>query len=238
MQTEFIDYQAGELTMQGFMARKKSVKSQPLVLIVHDWSGCREFAQDKARYFAEQGYVGFAVDLYGKGQRGSDTDSSINQKLMGSVMQNRAAIVTRLQAALECATNLQDVNPSKVVALGFCFGGLCVLDFARAGANISAVISVHGLFFMPEENSKAKITAKVLSMHGYADKMATPDSLAAFHAEMTSRGADWQTHVFGNTSHAFTNPKANDSSLGLQYNSIADKRTWEIVSNFTREVFG
>jgi len=236
MNTELIDYQADNLTMQGFVARNTSNAPQSIVLVVHDWSGCRDLAQNKAKYFAELGYVGFAVDLYGKGKRGSDTDNSINQDLMGALMQDRSLIVQRLQAALDCAGNLPNVNTHKVMLIGFCFGGLCALDFARSGANVAGVVSVHGLFFKPEVNSNAKITAKILAMHGYEDKMVTPQLLAEFHAEMTSRGADWQTHVFGNTFHAFTNPKANDSKIGLHYNSAADNRTWPIVNSFAAEL--
>jgi dienelactone hydrolase len=236
MHTEPVEYRAENVVMQGFVARISDTKERPIVMLVHDWSGCREFAQDKAKYFAEQGYVGFAVDLYGKGKRGSDNDASVNQGLMGPLMEDRSLIVTRLQAALDCAKRLEKVQADKIVVLGFCFGGLCALDFARSGADIAAAISIHGLFFKPETEDKPKITAKILALHGYLDKMATPELLAKFQEEMTERGADWQTHVFGNTHHAFTNPKANDSKLGLHFSGNADSRTWPIVNSFLREI--
>lgn len=237
MQTDYIDYHSNGLTMRGFVARNTTEAEQPLVLIVHDWSGCRELAEEKAKYFAKQGFVGFAVDLYGIGRRGSDTDKSINQDLMSEVMADRAVIVTRLQAALDTAKQLPHVAKNKIMVIGFCFGGLCALDFARSGAEVTGVVSVHGVLLRPETTGNAKINAKILALHGYEDKSEPPGNLAEFHAEMASRGADWQTHVFGNTMHAFTNPKANDPAAGLMFNSLSDSRTWAIVKTFTDEIF-
>lgn len=237
MQTEFVEYQLNNLTMQSFVARNTSTTLQPIVLIVHDWSGNREHMHERAKYFAEQDFVGFSVDLYGKDRRGSDTDKSINQQLMGEVMHNRAVIVQRLQAALDVARKLPNVDTKKVLVLGFCFGGLCALDFARSGADVTAVVSIHGLFVKPETTHSPKITAKILALHGYADKMVTPNLLAEFQEELTSRGADWQLHVFGNAMHAFTNPKAHDDEFGLKFNAAADTMTWAIVKSYTEAIF-
>jgi dienelactone hydrolase len=220
MQSETIEYAYDNLVMQGFMARKPSTKPQPLIMVLHDWSGCRELAHERAKYFAHQGYVGFAVDLYGKGKLGSDTDTSLNLKLMNEVLHDRRSIVSRLQAALDRALKLDNVNPQKIVMIGFCFGGLC------------AVISVHGLFVKPDYPLTQKIQAKVLALHGYLDKSVTPDKLAAFQEEMHAAGAEWQVHTFGNAMHAFTNPRANDPTLGLKYDPNADAMTWLIVKAY------
>lgn len=232
MLTNYMEYEVNGVLMQGFMARKKSETNQPIVLIVHDWGGCREVAQERAKYFAEQGYVGFAVDMYGKGKRGSDDDLSINQKLMNEVLQDRAVIIDRLQAALEASLTLENVNPSKIIVIGFCFGGLCALDFARSGSDVNAVISVHGVLNQPEINKDTKIKCRVLALHGYADKSITPEQFAAFQTEMTQRDADWQVHVFGNVMHSFTNPNANDVNRGLKFDVAADAMTWKIVKDF------
>jgi Dienelactone hydrolase and related enzymes len=237
MQTQFVDYKDQDFVMEGFIAiGESSLEKQPLVLIVHDWSGNNEFVQDKARYFAKQGFISFAVDLYGKGKRGSDTDKSINQKLLHELMQDRSIIVKRLQAALDCVLNMSKVDPEKIMALGFCMGGLCVLDFARSGAVISGAVSVHGLLNPPEVANKT-IKAKVLILHGNKDQMVSRQQVAAFSNEMTQNNVDWQIHVFGNTQHAFTNPKANDPVAGLVYNPSANNRTWALVRNFTDELF-
>jgi len=235
--SKFVDYSDGNFHMQGFMARMQAHAKQPIVLVVHDWRGCVEFAQEKAKYFAKLGYFGFAVDLFGKGKRGSDTDKGVNQKLIGEVLENRPCIVSRLNAAIACAQEFENVQTDKIIAIGFCFGGLCVLDLARSGAKLSGVISVHGLL-NPPANNDTSITAKVLALHGYHDKSVTPQTLTDFHAEMDRCKADWQSHVFGKAYHAFTNPKAHDIEAGLMYDRDADARTWDLVRAFTAELFG
>lgn len=237
MHTEFIDYQLDGLLMEGFLAteQKDTSEAKPLVLVVHDWTGNRELAQEKARYFAEQGFVGFAVDLYGKNKRGSDTDKSVNQKLLGELMQQRHMVVPRLQAALDCVKQHMQIDPQKIMLIGFCMGGLCVLDFARSGAKVAGVVSVHGLLHPPQNTAK-NIVAKVLVLHGYEDKSVAPSQVLDFATEMTKHHADWQIHMFGNTYHAFTNPKANDLAAGLMFNSSANNRTWDLVRDFTTEI--
>ncbi len=237
MHTEFIDYHLDGLLMEGFLAaeQKDNSVAKPLVLVVHDWTGNRELAQEKARYFAEQGFVGFAVDLYGKNKRGSDTDKSINQKLLSELMQQRHMVVPRLQAALDCVKQHVQIDPQKIMLIGFCMGGLCVLDFARSGAKVAGVVSVHGLLHPPQNTAK-NIVAKVLVLHGYEDKSVAPPQVMDFAAEMTKNNADWQIHIFGNTYHAFTNPKANDLAAGLMFNSNANNRTWDLVRDFTTEI--
>lgn len=238
MQTQIIEYQCEDLIMEGFLAIGDTVlEKQPLVLIAHDWSGQREFAQDKAKYFAKQGFIGFAVDLYGKGKRGSDTDKSINQKLLNELLQDRSVIVTRLQAALNYALALPTVDSERIMAVGFCMGGMSVLDFARSGARISGVVSIHGILGQPEGASAKKINAKILVLQGHDDPMATPQQIMDFESEMTKKSVDWQVHVFGNAVHAFTNPKAVDPSAGLLFSPSANARTWELVRNFATELF-
>lgn len=238
MQTQIIEYRCEDLIMEGFLAIGDSaLEKQPLVLVVHDWSGQREFAQEKAKYFAKQGFIGFAVDLYGKGKRGSDTDKSINQKLLNELLHDRSVIVKRLQAALDTALELPTVDSNRIMAVGFCMGGLSVLDFARSGVEIGGVVSIHGILGQPESASAAKIKAKILVLQGHEDPMATPQQIIDFETEMTKKGVDWQVHIFGNTVHAFTNPKAEDLNAGLLFEPAANARTWELVRNFATELF-
>lgn len=238
MNTESVTYELNGLEMEGFLAVGESVSpTQPLVLVIHDWTGNRDFAQEKARYFAKQGFASFAIDLYGKGKRGSDTDKSINQKLFNELLSDRAQIVPRIQAALDCAKANAKVDDKKIMLIGFCMGGLCALDYARSGAEISGIVSVHGVLFAPEHKIKNDIKAKILVLHGHEDKMVRPTNVVEFETEMTEAKADWQVHTFGNTYHSFTNPKSNDMESGLVYNQIANTRTWNLVRNFTDEIF-
>lgn len=238
MQTKLIDYKLADLVMEGFLAHDASTTaSRPLVLLVHDWSGQNEFVQERAIYFAKQGFVAFALDLYGKGKRGSATDKGLNQKLMGELMQDRGVIVSRIKAALECAAVNAAIDPNKIMAIGFCMGGLAVLDYARSGADIAGVVSVHGLLHASKAPTET-ICAKVLVLQGRLDPMVNNEQLQHFEVEMTENQADWQIHMFGNTYHAFTNPKADDIATGLLYSAIANQRTWDLVKVFSNEIFG
>jgi dienelactone hydrolase len=128
------------------------------------------------------------------------------------------------------------VDDSRIAAIGFCFGGLCSLDLARAGADLKGVVSFHGLLGALDDNSHP-IKAKILALHGHDDPMVPVEQVIAFEKEMTKAGADWQLHTFGNTQHAFTNPLANNPDFGTVYQPEADKRSWILMENFLAEIF-
>ena len=121
--------------------------------------------------------------------------------------------------------------------MGYCFGGLCVLDLARTGADILGAISLHGLFTAPGNTAANKITAKILALHGHDDPMVPVESVVALETELTEAGADWQIHIYGHTTHAFTNPHANDPGFGTVYHPQADMRAWRSLQNFLEEIF-
>jgi dienelactone hydrolase len=144
----------------------------------------------------------------------------------------------RLLAGLDCLRDQPEVDAAKTAAIGFCFGGLSVLDLARTGADVAGVVSLHGIFVPPGNTEGNRITAKVLALHGWEDPLATPEEVVALADELTSMGADWQIHAYGNTTHAFTNPAADDREGGKQYNAAADRRSWTATEYFLAELFG
>ena len=202
----------------------------------HDWTGRRDFATSKADEMAALGYVGFAIDMYGKGVFGADGDVEGNSALMGPLAGNRAALRARMNAALEALRGVEVVDNSKIGTMGYCFGGMCVLELARAGADVTGVISIHGIF-TPGDVENEKITARVLCLHGQDDPMVPPEQVLDFENEMTAAGADWQVHAYGGTMHAFTNPAANDPGFGAVYNPAADRRATQSIKNFFSEMF-
>lgn len=232
----FVEYEHDGKLLEGFLAVDDSGEAQkPAVLIAHAWAGRTDFDCDKARKLAELGYVGFALDLYGKGVQGNSVEE--NTALMTPFMEDRAMLQARLNVALETLRVAEEVDTNRIAAMGFCFGGLCVLDMARAGAELSGVASFHGLLAPPGNTEGNKIKTKVLVLHGHEDPMVPVEQVNAFQDEMTSASADWQVHAYGNTMHAFTNPKANDPSFGTVYSESADKRSWQTLSNFLQEIF-
>lgn len=233
MKTHLMEYQDGTTLLEAYIAVKDPKTPKPLVLIAHAWAGRDQFACDKAEQIAELGYVGFALDMFGKGKLGTNTEEC--SALIQPFITDRHLLKQRILAALKTASDLPYVDVDRIAAIGFCFGGLCVLDLARSGANINGVVSFHGLFDPPPKTER--ISAKVLALHGDADPMVPPNKVRALQEELTHAGADWQVHVYGNTSHAFTNPLANDTSLGLIYNKTAQQRSWIAMQNFLAEVF-
>ena len=236
IQEKFIEYEHGDTLLEGFLAYDDAVDSpKPGVMVVHAWAGRSNLDCDKARKLAELGYVGFAIDLYGKGVLGKSVEE--NAALMQPFIDDRELLQSRLTQALETFQGLPEVNADKVAAIGFCFGGLSVLDLARIGTEVSGVASFHGLLGAPGNTQGTKIRSKVLVLHGHDDPMAPVESVNALEKELTEAEADWQIHVYGNTMHAFTNPLANDPSFGTVYNEVADKRSWLMLVNFLEEIF-
>ncbi len=230
------DYDYNGQTFEGYLARPKAGDPAPLVLVAHAWGGQGAFEREKADALATLGYAGFAIDVYGKGKRGSTVEE--NQALMNPLVEDRAELQARLAASLSAGRDQGGVDTSKAAAVGYCFGGLCVLDLARMGAELAGVVSFHGLFTPPPNLLKPKISAKVLALHGWEDPMAEPDAVLALAKELSAAGADWQLHAFGGALHAFTNPDAADPAMGVQYDAKADRRSWRAMANFLEELFG
>ena len=235
IQTRTIEYIHGGDVFEGLLAWDDGqLGPRPAVAVAHAWAGRSAFEDGKARALAELGYVGFAMDVYGKGRRGRTKEE--NAALMTPLVQDRPLLQARLGAALQTLAAQPEVDPQRLAAIGFCFGGLSVLDMARCGLPLRGVVSFHGLFTPPGNTAGRAISAKVLALHGWDDPMATPEAVLAFAREMTQAGADWQLHAYGGTMHAFTNPEANDPGFGTVYSARADARSWQAMRQFLAEV--
>ena len=236
MITQNIDYYDGDTILEGYIAYKESDSQRPLVLVSHDWSGRREFACKAAERIAEMGYVGFALDMYGKGVFGADGDVELNSSLMNPLASDRAKLRQRINSALDAGRNIPQVDMTRVAAMGYCFGGMCVLELARSGADVQGVVSIHGIFASGDEPNE-EIKARVLCLHGHEDPMVPPEQVLDFETEMTEAGVDWQIHAYGGTMHAFTNPAANNPDFGTVYSELAEKRAYQALTNFLEEIF-
>ena len=231
-----VGYLDGDVLLEAFFAFDDALSGRrPAVLINHAWAGRDDFVAEKAKKLAALGYVGFAVDMYGKGVLGSSNEE--NAQLMQPFMDNRQMLQKRMQAALYAVKLMPWVDDSQVAAIGFCFGGLCALDLARTGADLKGVVSFHGLLGAPGNTQDCAVKAKILALHGHDDPLVPASQVLAFEQEMTDAGADWQLHAYGNTRHAFTNPVANNPDFGTVYQPDADRRSWLMMENFLTEVF-
>ncbi len=235
--TRFIEYTDNGQPLEGFLAWDDSVKGPlPGVLVSHAWAGRSQFECNKAVELAKLGFAAMALDLYGKGILGSGPDE--NTKLMQPFINDRLMMQTRMQIALNTLKSQVIVDSSRCGAIGFCFGGMCVLDLARSGADIQGVVSFHGLLQPPGNTEGNQIGANVLVLHGWEDPMVQPDIVVSLASELTQAGADWQIHGYGKTMHAFTNPEANDTNMGTVYNETADTRSWNSMHSFLEETLG
>lgn len=232
--TRFFDYSDDDNTYEGYVAVPEGARG-PAVLVSHAWGGQGDFEREAAERLAGLGYVGVAIDVYGKGKRGNGPEE--NQALMNPFMEDRAKLQGRLATSIEMAAGLEETDEANMAAIGFCFGGLCVLDMARMGADLKGVVSFHGLLRPAGNIATPKPKAKILALHGWDDPLATPSEVVSFGEEMTSANADWQLYGYGGTVHAFTNPQANDRASGNCYDPAVTRRAWAAADDFLDEVF-
>ena len=207
-------------------------EARATVIIVPTVMGVTDLDRGFAGKLNESGFHAFIADLFGKAFRGADRDTMFGE--MGRLKGDREALRDRMLAVLESAREQQGVDAGRIAAIGFCFGGLCVLDLARAGAAVRGVISFHGLFAPPQLEQRP-ITARVMAYHGWDDPMVPPDQVVALGTELTKAGVDWQIHAFGNTKHAFMVRDAKRPEAGIVYDERAAKRAWQGAQAFLEE---
>lgn len=235
MPTAYLDYAAGDTTCEAYVAHARAGERRPAVLIAHQWAGQSEHERAVAETLAGLGYVGVAIDVYGKGRRG--VLGGDNSALMNPLLDDRASLRTRLLAAVDAARAHEAVDPERIAVIGYCFGGLCAIDVARANApGVRGVVSLHGIFAPPDLGAQPEIKPSVLVLHGWDDPLAPPKDVLALAQELTAAKADWQLHAYGHAMHSFTNPNANFPERGIAYDEKAAHRSWKSVETFLAEV--
>jgi len=237
---EDVEYRAGDTVMKGYLAWDDAKgDKQPGVLVVHEWWGLNDYARMRAKMLAELGYTALAVDMYGDGKNSEHAKDA--KAFMQSVTEKQSVAQQRFAAAREFLVNRSNVDPDEIAAIGYCFGGSTVLNMARLGVDLKAVVSFHGNLETQTPAQPGKVKAKVLVLNGAADKFVTPESIVVFKKEMTAAGVDYQFINYPGVLHGFTNPdadrlgKAND--LAVAYDANADKQSWAAMQGLFKEVF-
>jgi dienelactone hydrolase len=235
-----VEYKAGDTVLKGYLAQDTALKGKrPAVLVVHEWWGHNEYARKRARMLAEQGYVALAVDMYGDGKTAQHPDDA--GKFAGEVMKNKAIGEARFNAALDFIKRQQSVDPARIAAIGYCFGGAVVLHMARQGADLKGVVSFHGSLATDSPAEEGMVKARVLVFNGDADKMIPPEQVAAFKQEMTRAGASFRYVGYPGVQHSFTNPDADAFAvkfkLPIAYDRKADRDSWAQTKKFLKEIF-
>ena len=219
--------------LEGVLVGRRDGAPRPTVILFPTVMGVSDLEIGFARQLVELGFNGFVADLFGTQFRGAARETMVGE--MNRLKGDRAALRRRLLAVFEQVRGLREAQ--QVAAAGYCFGGMCALDLARAGAEVAGVASFHGLFD-PPGLEPGPIKAKVIAFHGWDDPLATPDKVIALAKELTEAGADWQIHAYGHVQHGFTNPQATGAIEGVRYNEVAAERSWSAFVNFLEELFG
>jgi dienelactone hydrolase len=239
VKTETVEYNVGGVLMEGYLAYDATLKGrQPAVIIVHEWWGINDYIRKRAEQVAGLGYVAFAADMYGKGNRATTAQEAgaLSSALLGG---DRKVARERIRGALDTLLKNELVDPKRVAVMGYCFGGTVALECARGGAEIAAAASFHGGLGTPNPAEAKNIRARIIAFHGADDTFVPPAQVAAFEEEMRKGGVDWQLVSFGDAVHSFTNPASgNDKTRGAAYNEKADRRSWEYLKVFLKEAFG
>ena len=229
---QVVEYACDGVQLTSHLALPAGGSDLPAVLVAHESSGMNDNIQSRALALAERGYAAFALDMYGvDGFSRAESDG-----LLTRLMETPGLLVSRAKAALATLAAQPSVDPSRIGAIGFCLGGIVALELARAGSPIKCAVGFHPGYVRPPGSSEGPISAKVLLLSGSADPFATEDLRAQFAAEMTSKGADWQLHLFGGVGHTFTDPAIDALELpGFGYDADADRRSWAMMLAFLEE---
>lgn len=235
-----VEYTANGVVMKGYLAYDKNITGKrPGVLVVHEWWGLNDYARKRARMLAELGYAALAIDMYGDGKQAEHPDDA--GKFSSELMKNFNTAKDRFIAAMEFLKAQPMVDPDKIAAIGYCFGGGIVLNMARQGVDLRGVASFHGSLAAVAPAERGSVKTRILVLHGADDKFITREQIEAFKIEMKNAGADFRFIAYPGASHSFTNPEADEYGkkfkIPVAYNAEADKKSWKELKKFLQQIF-
>ncbi|MEE9543337.1 MAG: dienelactone hydrolase family protein, partial [Thermodesulfobacteriota bacterium] len=234
--TKAVEYTSSDgVVLKGYIAYDQSIEGKrPGVLVVHEWWGHNDYARRRARLLARMGYTALAIDMYGDGKEALHPDDA--GKFAGMVAKNQDLARARFLSAMELLKKHDSVDPTRIAAIGYCFGGSIVLNMARSGIDLKGVASFHGGLSGSKSDKPGKIKARLFVAHGALDAMEPPEHVERFKAEMEAEGADMRFISYEGALHSFTNPAADEYAekfnLPLGYNKKADKASWNELKTF------
>ncbi|MDT3708100.1 MAG: dienelactone hydrolase family protein [Thiobacillus sp.] len=232
-----VSYKAGDTVMKGYLAYDDAVKGKRAgVLVVPEWWGANDYGRKRARMLASEGYVALVVDMYGDGKTADNPQEA--GALAGGVNKNPHVAYARVDAARHFLDGQPNVKKGVTAALGYCFGGGVVLNVARAGMPLKAVVSYHGVLATDISVKPGDIKAKLRIFHGEADPIVPPEQVEAFKAEMDNAKADYMFVAYPGVKHTFTNREADSYAaqfgLPLKYDPAADADSWARTLEFLK----
>ncbi len=232
-----IEYHDGTVVLQGYLVYDDAVKGQrPAVMVVPEWLGLNDYSKMRAGQLAQLGYVGFAVDMFGKGVRPKTHEEAA--KVSRAYREDHLKMRARAKAAYDFLLKQAMVDPKHVAVIGYCFGGTTALEMARAGLPLAGVASFHGSLGTSIVSRPGDIHTPIRVFHGDEDPFTDPE-LEGFRKEMREAAVeDWQVVILSGAVHRFTVLSAgNDKSTGAAYNKRADRESWRALVSFLHQVF-
>ena len=237
LQSREVPYQDGDVKLAGYLVWDDAITGKrPGVLVVHEWWGLNDYAKKRAEMLAKMGYIAFAADMYGVGHVTTHGDEA--GAWMKQITANIDLWQHRANLALDALKSSPETDPGKLAAIGYCFGGATVMQLAYSGADVKGVVSFHGSMPPATPEQAARIHAKVLVEHGAADGFIPPERLTAFQKALEDAKVDWRMTAHGGAVHGFTNPDAGKANMpGVAYDEKADRRSWQEMQEFFKELF-
>ena len=237
VKTKVIDYSQGDTALQGFLAWDDAAKGKrPGVLVIHEAWGENQHARDQAVRLAKAGYVGFALDMYGKGKVTTHLEDA--KAFMAEASKDPAVIRARFEAARKLLEGQPQVDRKRIGAVGYCFGGNVALNVARAGEDLTAVATFHAAVPSADQPVSGKVKARILINTGGADPLVPKSQVDAFVKELKDAGANISVITYPNAKHSFTNPGAAKAGMdALAYDADADRKSWDASMKMFREAF-
>ncbi len=239
MKSEPVKYLIGSLGCCGELIYDDTAKAKrPLLLMAPNWLGCIPASCEVGRMLADKGFVVFVADMFGEGKlpKGTENPMEFLQPYLADVPGMRRSITAALDTLTREADKRGIGDLARRAAIGYCYGGNNVLDLARAGADVAAVVSVHGVLSTPMPAKKGDIKSAVLVLHGAADPISPKADRDAFEAEMDGAGARWYSLTFGNVVHAYTDPNANFPPVA-KFDEPATRHGYTLAFNFIEDAF-
>ena len=233
--TQSVPYQTEGMKMEGYLAYDDAGKGErPGVLVIHDWWGLNDMVRKRVEQLAAEGYVAFALDLYGMGK--TTTDMTKATKMLRMVQMNGYRWRQRGLAGLEVLKGLPQVDPQRIAAIGYGWGGATLQQLAYNGTDIDGAVFFYSFRPPPADQAK-RVKAKILVLQGTADPYLDAVELTDYIEAMGKTGLDWQMVLFGGAKHGFTDANAADYGVKeFEYNETADRRSWSQVTLFLEDL--
>jgi dienelactone hydrolase len=238
VKTKEIEYDHGGTKFKGYLAYDDAAKEKrPGVLVVHEWWGLDDYAKRRAQQLAELGYVAFCPDMYGGGKVTEHPKEA--QKMAQTVRMNAKEWQERAAAGLKMLTSQEQVDATKLAAIGYCFGGSTCLQLAYTGADLKAVVTFHAALPTPTAEQAKAIKAKILACHGADDKFIPQDAIDKFKAALDAAKVDYKFESYPGAVHSFTVKEADAKKIdGMRYDEAADKKSWQAMQDLFKMTLG